>query len=1055
MQNIAEKPLKILNASAGSGKTFNLVKEYVMLLLSDSHVTNRFSNIIAMTFTNKAALEMKSRIIQALDELSFPYKYKEKSDKYALMIGDALAINPEEVHVRARKVLQNILHCYEDFHVMTIDKFNLKLIRSFSRDLNLPNDFEIILNENEVIERVVDTMMSQLGQADLQKLTDLVFAYAKDNIEEGEKWDFRKDLIKFASILQKENYFQIVEKLMDSDFTGETLNGLKFERKRMVDHFISECQVVYQLFLSENISPDELPGASVTFKVISQLATIATIPKILFTDSFIKYCSNEPPAKKRFPSNLQESLLNLEKEWENYIKEFTSISLYIKNFYNMALLQFMAKQLVIVRKDEQLIRISEFNKLISDLVKNEEAPFIYERLGTRFHHFLLDEFQDTSHLQWLNMVPLIHESISQEKKNLIVGDPKQSIYRFKNGLAEQFVLLPEIYNPDNDSKVAERSAYFKKMGEMFPLEDNWRSAATIVHFNNDFFELLKEELDDEFKAFYNSIKQTPTSKKEGYIEIVSREISATEENNEVKLLLEWIQACEEDGFKRGEICILGNKNKECSSWAIALTENGYDVVSADSLLVNSSPAVQLTIAYLRRRLNPLSENEKRRFGEMYFRLFPDNAYNKYKSYLDEKHSESTGKIFKFFNDERFLSDYFGSKTDFFAKYENLYDLIQKFYSLIHFDELTNPYLHHLADMAHEYDLTKGPDLKGFLENYSVQGKKSAVQLPESENAIRIMSIHKSKGLEFPAVMLPKMDFDLSIHNNSKFLISTKDRILYTPQGKDSPIDEIKTFTEQELGQVKTDVINKCYVAMTRPIERMFINNEFEKKSKFSEIFQGILGQIEGEKTEINGGFKLTIGQRSTREADSKTIEAPYFVPKNVADRLWFPDISLQDQEDLLTPDTLTEAQRYGNQLHLILSIVNFEAEIDTCIENLYKEGQVEIEFVDRMKTELKKLFNDSNYQSLFENSTEIMSEQPIIIDEQTTIRPDKIILKNIEKESGKIGQNAIVIDYKTGMPNEKYTKQIRQYTGAMKELGYEEVEGYVFYTATRELVRIS
>ena len=196
-------------------------------------------------------------------------------------------------------------------------------------------------------------------------------------------------MIKFASILQKENYFQIVEKLMDSDFTGETLNGLKFERKRMVDHFISECQVVYQLFLSENISPDELPGASVTFKVISQLATIATIPKILFTDSFIKYCSNEPPVKKRFPSNLQESLLNLEKEWENYIKEFTSISLYIKNFYNMALLQFMAKQLVIVRKDEQLIRISEFNKLISDLVKNEEAPFIYERLGTRFHHFLL------------------------------------------------------------------------------------------------------------------------------------------------------------------------------------------------------------------------------------------------------------------------------------------------------------------------------------------------------------------------------------------------------------------------------------------------------------------------------------------------------------------------------------------------------------------------------------------------------------------------------------------------------------------------------------------
>lgn len=1053
MQNTYLKPLKILNASAGSGKTFNLVKEYIQLLLCESHITTRFSHIIAMTFTNKAALEMKSRIIQALDELSFPDKYLKKSDDYALMIGDALAIDPEEVHVRARKVLQNILHQYEDFHVMTIDKFNLKLIRSFSRDLNLPNDFEIILNENEVIERVVDTMMSQLGQADLQKLTDLVFAYAKDNIEEGEKWDFRKDLIKFASILQKENYFTIVEQLMESDFSGETLNSLKFERKRMVDHFVGKCQLVYQLFLKENINEKDLPGASRTAGPIIKLSTYSTIPtKELFTVAFILNCEAEPKDKKIFPFELRNALLTLQKEWEKSIKEFTSINLYIKNFYNMALLQFMAKQLDTVRKDEQLIRISEFNKLISDLVKNEEAPFIYERLGTRFHHFLLDEFQDTSHLQWLNMVPLLHESISQGNKNLIVGDPKQSIYRFKNGLAEQFVALPAIHNPDNDSKVAERSSYFSIMGEMFPLEDNWRSAATIVNFNNQFFELLKQKLDEEFKPFYNSVFQNSKSNKKGYIEIISQKLEEGNENNEVKLLLEWIETCEEDGFKRGEICILGNKNKECSAWAIALTENGYEVVSADSLLVDSSPAVQLTIAYLRRRLNPLSENEKRRFGEMYFRMFPDNAYQKYKSYLDEKNIELTGKKYRFFNDERFLADCFGSKIDFFAKYENLYDLIQKFYSLIKFDELTNPYLHHLADMAHDYDLTKGPDLKGFLENYSSQGKKSAVQLPESENAIRIMSIHKSKGLEFPVVMIPKMDFDLGINNQSKFLISTKERILYTPQGKDSPVEEIKAFTEQELGQVKTDVINKCYVAMTRPIERMYINNEFDKKSKFAELFQGILEQINGKKTEIDGGFKLTLGERNKRVLDSKSTEAPYFVPKNVTDRLWFPDIALQDQDDLLTPDTLTEAQRYGNQLHLILAVVNFEDEIDSCIESLYKEGQVEIEFVDRMKKDMKKILKDSAYQALFENSTEILSEQAIIADEFTTIRPDKIIVKDLKADVKK--QKAIVIDYKTGMPNDKYVKQIRQYTIALKELGYFETEGYIFYTSTQELIQV-
>ena len=1066
MQNTSEKPFKILNASAGSGKTFNLVKEYIQLLLCDKNNVNRFANIIAMTFTNKAALEMKSRIIQALDELSFPDKYTEKSEEYALIIADELEINTTEVHLRAQIVLKNILHRYEDFHVMTIDKFNLRLIRSFSRDLNLPNDFEIILNESEVIESVVDTMMSQLGQTDLEKLTHLVFSYAKENIEEGEKWDFRKNLIQFASILQKENYFTIVEKLMESDFSKEMLNQLKFDKKRMEDHFITKCQSIFNLYQSENINEKDLPGGSRTSTPIIKLSTYKTIPKELFTTTFISICENDVPAKKVFPSNLKQELLVLHKEWEIILTDFTSISLYIKNFYNMALLQFMAKQLDTVRKDEQLIRISEFNKLISELVKNEEAPFIYERLGTRFHHFLLDEFQDTSHLQWLNMVPLLHESISQGNKNLIVGDPKQSIYRFKNGLAEQFVALPAIHNPDNDIKVAERSSYFTRMGETLELQDNWRSSSVIVNFNNKFFEALKNELEEDFTPFYNSVYQNPKSKKEGYIEIISKEIKE-EKSHEINQLLEWIESCEKDGFKRGDICILGNKNKECSSWAIALSKHNYQVVSADSLLVDSSPAVQLTIAYLRRRLNPLSENEKRRFGEKYFRLFPKNAYQNYKSYLNEKINLNTNKKYRQFNDDKFLTDCFGSKLDFFTKYDNIYDLIQKFYSLIKFDELTNPYLHHLADMAHEYDLTKGPDLKGFVDNYLSKGKKSAVQLPESENAIRIMSIHKSKGLEFPVVILPKMDFDLGINNQSKFLIATKDRVLYTPQGKDSPIQEIKAFTEQELGQVKTDSINKCYVAMTRPIERLYINNEYKKASKFAEIFNGILNQIEGARTEIEGGYKITLGESNKINRISEKNEAPHFIPKNVTDRLWFPDISLQDQKDLANENSLSEAQRFGNQLHMLLSLVNNVTEIDSCITSLNKLGEIEVEFIERLKIETHEILNDNDYQDLFANCIDILSEQPIILDHFTTIRPDKIILKEVDnkvkveveievenKIEKIIMQKAIVLDYKTGLPNKKYTKQVTEYALALKEIGYIEVEAYLFYTATKNLERI-
>jgi ATP-dependent exoDNAse (exonuclease V) beta subunit len=1044
-----DKPLKIVNASAGSGKTFNLVKEYIQLLLGEENPGNRFSHIIAMTFTNKAALEMKSRIIQGLDELSFPEKYKDRSKNYAVVIGQGIGIDPELVHRRAKIVLQNILHRYEDFHVMTIDKFNLRLIRSFSRDLNLPNDFEIILNENEVIERVVDNMLNQLGRKDLEKLTQLVFSYARNNVEEGEKWDFRRDLIQFASILQKENYFSVVEQLMEMDFSREELSSLNRERTRLKDHFISQCQVTFTLFLKEDIRSDQLPGGSRTYNPIQKLATLQTIPKELFTKAFIANCQQDPNDKKKFPVELRTALLALQDRWDAMIVPYTTLHLFIKNFYNMALLQFMALQLESVRKEEQLIRISEFNKLISELVNNEEAPFIYERLGNRFHHFLLDEFQDTSHLQWINMVPLFHESIAAGNLNLIVGDPKQSIYRFKNGVAEQFVALPAIYNPHGDQKVAERSAYFSKMGQLYDLEDNWRSSPIIVQFNNHFFDLLKNELSADFQPFYASFHQNSKSIAPGLIEVISKEINKKEERSQKEQLIQWINACEEDGYKRGDICLLGNKNKECSDWAIWLSQNNYQVVSADSLLVDSDPAVQLTIAYLRRRLHPLSENEKRRFAELYFRIQPENSYRNYKSYLIEHVSAHSKKKYRRFDDQRFLADHFQTEAVFFSKFENLYDLFQKFFLLVGFNELTNPYLHHLADMGHEYDLTKGPDLKGFLEFYADRGKKSAVQLPESENAIRIMSIHKSKGLEFPVVILPSMNFDLALRSHSKFLIQTEDKILYTFPSKESPISQIKSFAEHEIGQIRTDSINKCYVAMTRPVERLYILNEYKKDEPFSLLFNSIVDQMEGKKEEIEGGIQLNVGNPFKKEQKTESTEAPHFIPKNTEDRLWFPDISLQDTDFLGVETDRSDAQRYGNQLHLILSILHDTRQLEHQIQRLSRTGEIEMEFVERLTKEIQEILENSEYQSLFANATEILSEQTIVVDSQTTIRPDKII---VQEEQGK--RKVVVIDYKTGIPNDKHRKQVRKYASVLSDIYGCDTAAFLFFTSLKKLEQV-
>ena len=282
-------------------------------------------------------------------------------------------------------------------------------------------------------------------------------------------------------------------------------------------------------------------------------------------------------------------------------------------------LKYVSEALKELRIKTKVIRISEFNELIGTLVQKEDAPYIYERFGTRYEHFLLDEFQDTSRLQWLNLLPLLRESLSNGKQNLIVGDPKQSIYRFNNGLAEQFVELPAVYNPEGDAKIAEHSAYFAKMGIKKPLEMNYRSSSEIVHFNNDFFQSFSTKLPPFFKSFYDAVAQNPVSQKPGFLKIVSekRKYESIEMIDEIETI---IGQCLDDEFDLGDICILTDKNALGVQIANQLTKRGITVFSQESLLISRNMEVRLLIAYLKWRMKPNVDHMKRQFAELYFRM---------------------------------------------------------------------------------------------------------------------------------------------------------------------------------------------------------------------------------------------------------------------------------------------------------------------------------------------------------------------------------------------------------------------------------------------------
>lgn len=1035
------KPFKIFNASAGSGKTYHLVKEYIELLIGDERKPDAFSGIIAMTFTNKAALEMKERIISALDQIGSPQHFENKAEQLTLDIAKTLGLSKEEVVRRCAKSLKLILHSYEDFHVMTIDKFNLRLIKSFGRDLDLPAEFEVVLDESELIELIVDDILNQLGEAGNQALNKLIFEYAKSNVDEGKSWNFKRELIRFGGILNSEKNNSIVARLLEMDFSEEQYGRLIQHKKKIDEEFLARVSVLKSVFESNQYDSKMVHDGSRTINRIKKIIgfdSFETTP--LYSDAFAKHMEKENTPQKCFPPEWKQELLSIRSYWEKHLEEYASLTLFLRNFFNMALLQYMAGALNRVKKDEQLIRISEFNTLISELIQNENAPFIYERLGTRFQHFLLDEFQDTSRLQFLNLVPLIHNSISEEHTNLIVGDPKQSIYRFKNGVAEQFVALPKIYNPEGDRNIALQSNYFDQMGEVFPLENNWRSSPLIVNWNNAFFDEMRNRLPEISTSFYNSVSQEPRSTLNGRIRIISKE-EKTEAKQLIPILKTWIDECITDGFNPGDISILGSTNRICNTWALGLTNLGYKVVSSDSLLINTNLRVQLTIAYLYRRLKPSGVTETKQFAEIFFRV-NDQSFNDYISYIQE-HESDKGVTYRAFNDQQFLSDHFGGYNAFFFKYEGLYDCIQSFYRLMKYDELKDPYLHHLADIAFEFGQKRGPDLKLFLEDYASKKNKIAVQIPESNDAVKIMTIHKSKGLEFPVVILPSMD--LKLKNQSEFLLETGDYVVYKQPSNKDVLDVLREAKIEEEAQILTDNVNVCYVGMTRPMERLYIHNAYDK-TKFGKLFHEILEKMpEAKSTDGVLEVDLNSGSRKMKSDSSQEEIDTSFIPESIQDRLWFPHISLQDNEALGDGDYLSPEMQFGIQFHLLISRIEQKKDIEGEVEIGIKSGDVSAEFKGRLIEKLKALFDQADYRALFEGSVSVLTEQDLITGAEKTLRPDRIILKE---------DSTIIIDYKTGIPNAKDERQVKEYSLVLDEMNYPNVEGYLFYVGEGELKRV-
>ena len=1036
------RPLLVYSASAGSGKTFRLVLTYLEILLRQTQQPKKFKSIVAMTFTNKAALEMKNRIIDGLYQL---VNKSPDSEILSQKLTEILTITAEELHRRSSVAFREILHNYEDFHVSTIDKFNLKLIRSFSRDLDIPGDFDVILNEKNLLEDVIDLIMSKIGLPDESHLTNLLHFYAMSNLEDGEKWNFKDKLIDFASVIGNEKYTGLIDQLRTLDFSTERYTELTNKVRKMDKEMAKMCQDLFNYFISLGLSASDLHEKGNAYNDFMKLGEQSRFPVLdkkkgsFLGKSIIKGCiKNEE--ETIFDLYLSRKLLELNDEYLKQLPEYQLLTKYKEHFFNMALLQEISTVLEQLKKEQQLIRISDFNRLIGSLVQGEEAPYIYERLGTRLKHFLLDEFQDTSRLQWMNLIPLLHESIGNDNKNLIVGDPKQSIYRFNNGKAEQFVSLPGLYNPEKSPSVALKSEFFKRMGTLKNLEKNFRSAKEIVEFNNSFFALLKDRMSPKASEFYASFTQEIESKEEGFVEIHSLKEPMKDEVL-YESIKDRIDSCVADGYKLGDIAILTEKNIQGNNIANYLTQNGYAVVSSDSLLVQYDLKIKLMISYLKRRVKPNNETEAKRFAETYLRLIYDEEYLPHYLSFFNKEVISRGKLIKVFNDQQFLSTHFKSEADFFFSFESIYNLMTQFIKLMGWIEEEDPYVHHILDFIYEFQLTNEADIRFFLDYYELKKDKLALVLPETDRAINIMSIHKSKGLEFPIVILPFLNFDTSIKSTSKYLVSAEDKILYTTLSKDSPIDILKDIAIEELDLILLDKINLLYVALTRPKHRLYGFNTQDGDKLGKLIHECLEAMVNNTASKEN--LKIVKGTPIKKPLTQlkQRKEVSFFHPKPMADRLWYPDIVFQQARE----DVLPQNIKYGNAFHLLISLMEEPSILHETLEHLIQSGEIDAELSERLTHDTKDFFSKAEELSLNENIIEELNEVAILAGDNELIRPDKIWIKAAE---------VVVVEIKTGLAKSEHIKQLCGYRDALKNIFPKPVNAYLYYVSSTEFLAV-
>lgn len=1034
----------IYNASAGSGKTFTLVRHYLMRLFT-SQKALPFRHILALTFTNKAVGEMKERILKHLSEFSKP-DILNANDAMFNSICEELRWQPEQLQIKSKDLLEELVYNYAAFEISTIDKFNHRIIRTFAHDLKLPVNFEVEIDQNALLYEAVDSLITKAGID--PKLTDIIINFALEKADEDKSFDISRDFYDIAQLIINENDKPFIDYISEKSaeqfetFTRDVIvQKIDTEKKLKVT-----CRDFFRLLNDEQIEPKNFKGSYLP-KYFHKLATNDLT--VSFDTSWQQNLASDPlypqsvdRSTKNILDRIQSKVVALFETSKNIVFDLKFLNALYKNITPVSVLNKISAELDQLKQDQNKLLISEFNTLIHNEIKNQPTPYIYERLGEKFRHYCLDEFQDTSVLQWQNMIPLIDNAISQEKDQaagslLLVGDAKQAIYRWRGGKPEQFINL---YNGTENP--------FQTTITSLNLDTNYRSCQTIVSFNNSFFEYISENVlsNPEYQQLYKDSKQRCNNANTGLVEIQLIEGNNQDERSQayIESTYHIIQKCLANKQPLSSICVLVRKNKEAVAISNYLISKGVLVVSSESLLLKNSPEVQFIINLLSYLTNPGNKEAKIHVIEFLSsrHLTEDiHLFNKNMLKLDEK------SFFKAISSIGYSLDYYNLHS--LAIYELIETLIKAFKLIPH----SNAYLQCFLDEVLIFSNKKNASLNSFLEYFEMKVGDVSISMPDGQEAVKIMTIHKSKGLEFDTVIYPFADSSVHKSVNDKIwfpLDAEKYRdfgLAYLNFNKDISHfgDTGSVLYNEFVSQKELDAINVLYVALTRAVNQVFIITSIKNTEGYSKYF---IDFLKHSSLWQEGKLVYQLGQPAVFDAAKTSPSVKTIQPPNISHSKSELNISIVNNAAMLWNTTLKNAIEKGNLLHDILKEIKTTSDISPTLELFLDNGRFEAHQKPFLNETLWSIATHDKLKNFFTSKCVIYNEKELITSYGQLFRIDRLVITPANK--------AIIIDYKTGTKKDVHTHQIQTYAKAVTELGFKVERLFVVYINEMiEVVEIS